>query len=232
MTFGQFKTKIEKNLLESYSDHSKFKQTIKEFKQNVLTNKSLSKIYSIYDQLSLPMGIDDTEANEIVFEGINVIRQLLTSIKLPISISENVENKYADIDTLVYFDNVQISERISSKKNIISVLTSPKNNVQESIKIPVSSMIKIANQKLSSYVDTLSEEDKRQFLMIVTEDISVLEEKFETLKNSTVSKLKLISENEENIEVKDKINETIHKIENEKFSQINFIKIKNLEESV
>ena len=44
MTFGLFKSAIEENLFESYKDELQFKKSIKEFKQNILTNKSISKV--------------------------------------------------------------------------------------------------------------------------------------------------------------------------------------------
>ena len=50
MTFGEIKSIIEKNLLESYSNPANFKKTLKEFKHNILENKSYSRLYSLYDQ--------------------------------------------------------------------------------------------------------------------------------------------------------------------------------------
>ena len=58
MTFGQIKSIIEQNLLESYKDEKRFKQAIREFKQNILENKTISKIYSLYDDLSSPQGLN------------------------------------------------------------------------------------------------------------------------------------------------------------------------------
>ena len=42
MTFGQIKSIIEKNLLESYKNEKDFKKSLKEFKHNVLNNKTMS----------------------------------------------------------------------------------------------------------------------------------------------------------------------------------------------
>jgi hypothetical protein len=44
--------------------------------------------------------------------------------------------------------------------------------------------------------------------------------------------LTTILENEDSQEMKNKISETIEKIKIEKFDQINFLKLKNLEESI
>ena len=56
--------------------------------------------------------------------------------------------------------------------------------------------------------------------------------KFETLRESTIVKLNSILEKEEEFEMKTKISETIERIKNEKFDQLNFLKLKNLESSI
>ena len=231
MTFGQVKSIIENSLIESYKNEREFKQSLREFKHNVLSNKTMSKVYSLYDQLSTPQGLSESDAKDYLEEGINLIQRLLGGIKLPKTISESV-NEYSEIDTLVYLNKVSLSERVSAKKNIIKVLTSEKKTVKESINIPVKSMVNIANQTLRNYIENLSENDKKEFFQIISEDTKTLETKFETLRESTINKLNTILENEQEFEVKTKISETIDRIKNEKFDQLNFLKLKNLENSI
>ena len=231
MTFGQVKSIIENSLIESYKNEKEFKQSLREFKHNVLSNKTMSKVYSLYDQLSTPQGLSESDAKDYLEEGINLIQRLLGGIKLPKTISESV-NEYSEIDTLVYLNKVSLSERVSAKKNIVKVLTSEKKTVKESINIPVKSMVNIANQTLRNYIENLSENDKKEFFQIISEDTKTLETKFETLRESTINKLNTILENEQEFEVKTKISETIDRIKNEKFDQLNFLKLKNLENSI
>jgi hypothetical protein len=231
MTFGQVKSIIENSLIESYKNEREFKQSLREFKHNVLSNKTMSKVYSLYDQLSTPQGLSESDAKDYLEEGVNLIQRLLGGIKLPKTISESV-NEYSDIDTLVYLNKVSLSERISAKKNIVKVLTSEKKTVKESINIPIKSMVNIANQTLRNYIENLSENEKKEFFQIISEDTKTLETKFETLRESTISKLNTILENEQEFEVKTKISETIDRIKNEKFDQLNFLKLKNLENSI
>ena len=141
MTFGQVKTAIEKNLLESYKNEKDFKKSLREFKANVLNNKSLSKLYAVYDQLSSPQSLNESDANDFLQEGINLITKLLSSVKLPKSYENIMDNDYENIDTLVYTNNLNIRERIESKRAIINVLKSENKRLQESIKIQVSSMV-------------------------------------------------------------------------------------------
>lgn len=232
MTFGKIKSIIENNLIESYKDEKEFKKSLKEFKHNVLNNKTMSKLYSLYDQLSTPQGLNESDAKDFLEEGISLIQQLLPSIKLPRTLSENVKNKYSDIDALVYTNKLNLLERVNSKKNITSVLTSTSNVVKESINIPLKSMVSIANQTLNKYVESLDESSKKEFLLLISEDSKSLEDKFETIRESAISKLNVILEKEEEFELKTKLSETIDRLKNEKFDQLNFLKLKNLEESI
>ena len=232
MTFGQIKSLIEKNLLESYKNENEFKKRLREFKHNVLNNKSISKVYNLYDQLSTPQGLSESDAKEFIDEGVSLLQRILPSIKLPKSLEEEVENNYKHIDTLVYTKNTSIKDRISAKKSIESVLKEQKSSMKESINIPVTSMVKIANQTLRNYIETMDENSKKEFFQIVSEDNKNLEGKFEELKTSAISKLQSILENENEGDVKTKINETINKLKDEKFDQLNFLKLKNLESSL
>ena len=232
MTFGQIKSLIEKNLLESYNNEAAFKKSLREFKHNVLNNKSISKVYSLYDQLSTPQGLSESDAKEFIEEGVNLLQRILPTIKLPKSLEEQVENNYKHIDTLVYTKNVSIKERVVAKKNIEAILKTNKGAIKESINIPVSSMVKIANQTLRNYIETMDENPKKEFFQIVSEDNKNLENRFEELKTSAITKLQSILENESENDVKTKINETIDKLKDEKFDQLNFLKLKNLESSL
>jgi hypothetical protein len=232
MTFGNLKSIIEKNLLESYSDEKDFKKSLREFKHNVLNNKSMSKAYALYDQLSSPQGLTEQDSKEFLEEGINLLHKILPTIKLPKSLSETTQNNYRDLDTLIYSTRLDLHERINAKKNIIKVLMSNRQLVKESINIPIKSMVSIANQTLRGYIENLDEDSKKEFFKLISEDTKTLEDKFEVLKENTITKLKGILENEQESEIKTKISETIDRLENEKFDQMNFLKLKNLEESI
>lgn len=232
MTFGAVKSLIEKNLLESYKNEKEFKKTLREFKHNVLSNKSMSKAYTIYDQLSTPQGLSEQDAKYFIEEGIAILNKVLPTVKLPSNVSEKTENNYSDIDTLVYTQRINLVERVNAKKNLIKILTSDKESVKESVNIPISSMVAVANQTIRNYIETLDESSKKEFIQIVSEDTKVLENKFETIRESAISKLNSILEKEEAQEMKTRISETIDKIKLEKFDQLNFLKLKNLEESI
>ena len=108
MTFGKIKSIIENDLLESYKNEKEFKQSLKEFRQNVLNNKNMSKLYSLYDQLTTPQGLNESDSKDFLEEGISLIQKLIPSIKTPKTLSENVKNKYSDIDSLVYTNKLDL----------------------------------------------------------------------------------------------------------------------------
>jgi hypothetical protein len=232
MTFGKVKTLIENRLIESYQNQDDFKKLLREFKHNVLENKNLSKIYSLYDQLSTPQGLSESDAKEFIIEGISLIQNLLLKIKMPRTITEIEDNSYEDIDTLVYTAKISLKERIEAKKNIISVLTSKKASMRESINLPIKSMVTIANQTLNNFLTTMDENSRKEFMSLISEDSNTLEKKYETLKEKTISKLNSILESEQEFELKTKLAETIDRIKQEKFDQVNFLKLKNLENSI
>ena len=233
MTFGQIKSIIENNLLESYRNEQEFKKSLKEFKHNVLNNKNMSRIYSLYDQLTTPQGLSENDAKDFLDEGINLIQKLLPSIKMPKTMSENVNNSYSDVDALIYTNKLDLMERLKSKKNLIKTLTSPKKEmVKETINIPIKSMVSIANHNLNNYLDTLDESAKKEFIQLMSEDFSSLKTKFETLRENAIVKLSNILESEQDFEVQTKLSETIDRLKIEEFNQLNFFKLKNLEESI
>jgi hypothetical protein len=231
MTFGQIKSILEKNLLESYSNPTNFKKSLKEFKHNVLNNKSFSKLYSLYDDLSTPKGLNESDAKEYLEEGLSLIRSILENTQLPKK-GEISENNYKDLDNLVYLNNINISERISSKKNILSVLTSNPTLNETTISIPLKSMVSIANQTIQNYLGGLDENVKKEVFHVLASKGEDLETEYTNLKESTINSLKTIMESQEDSEVKNKLTETIDKITSEKFDQVNFVRLKHLSDSI
>jgi hypothetical protein len=234
MTFGQIKTLIENQLTESYKDQKEFKQSLKEFKEDVLKNKNILKLYSLYDDLSTPQGLSEQEAYEYVKEGIDLIRKILPSVKLPKGKLNESKNNYSAIDELVYINNrtIYMNDRLENKKKLVKTLVQPKKQLKESVNIPISSMIKVANQNLGQYVQNLDESSKKELLDIIKEDTKSLKIKFESLKKDATLKLNNLIETESDNVVKEKISETVDRIKNEKFDQVSYLKLKHLVESL
>ena len=107
MTFGQVKSIIETSLIESYKNESDFKKSLKEFKHNVLSNKTMSKVYSLYDQLTTPQGLSESDAKDFLDEGINIIQKLLKDIK-DYEVGQFVDCSISSVDTATL--KIQLTE--------------------------------------------------------------------------------------------------------------------------
>lgn len=232
MTFGEVKSVIEESLIQSYKDSKNFKNVLKEFHHNILTNKGLSKLYSLYDDLTTEKGFSESEAKEYLEEGISTIKSILKESKLPKFSAKKIDNKYKNLDTLAYNKNINISERITAKKNLLENLMKSSSNSAESINLPLTSMVSIANQTMKSFVETMDEGTKKEFFKVLKSDQNDLEKEFTTLKENTIKKLETLLENQKEFELKTKISETIDRLKLEEFNQMNFLKISSLEKSI
>jgi len=232
MTFGEVKSIIEESLIESYKDPKGFKKVMNEFHQNVLTNKSISRLYALYDDLTSEKGLSEADAKEYLEEGVSLIQNIIGTSKLPRFTSKSVENKYENLDTIVYSKNLNISERVKAKKSIIENLMREPKKLEESINIPIKSMVNVANQTLENYIETMDESAKKDFLKIVKGNQTQLEEEFSTIKESAIKKLETLLEAENEFEIKTKISETIDRLKIEEFNQMNFIRLSSLEKSI
>lgn len=234
MTFGEIKTIIENQLIDSYKDGNEFKQSLKEFKEDVLNDKNISKLYSLYNDLSTPQGLSEQEAYEFIKEGVDLIQKIIHKVNLPKLKLKESKNDYKSIDELVYINGrtIYLNNRLENKKQIAKVLMQPKIQIKESINLPLTSMVKVANQNLNNYLETLDETSKKEFLEIINEDTKSLKIKFESLKKDATTKLNFLIEKESDTNIKNKITETVNKINGEKFDQISYLKLKQLVESL
>jgi len=232
MTFGEVKTIIEDSIFDSYKEPKNFKKVMNEFHQNVLTNKSISKLYVLYDDLTSEKGLSESDAKDYLQEGIDIVKEILSSSKLPKFTSKKSNNKYRDLDNLVYLSNLNINERLNSRKNLINNLMKSPVQIKESINLPVSTMVSVANQTLSKYVENMDESTKKDFFRILKSDEKELQSDFTKIKESAISKLENILTSESENDLKTKITETIEKLKNEEFSQMNYIRLSSLEKSI
>lgn len=231
MRFGQIKTIIEQNFINSYTDKQLFAETVRGFKSNFLCNKDLAKIYLLYDELSSPKNLSKEDAKDFLEEGIAQLKNLISRVQLP---KENIDIKseYMDIDNILYKESVDIKETIESKKNIMSVLMSKPKILEAKANIPISSVIKIANKTINEYVDTLDEDVKNDLLWLMNENEDTLKETFETEKTIIVEKLNNLIQEDKGNENLETLNATIDKVKNEEFDKMNLYRLRKLRETL
>ena len=237
-TFGTIKTKIENTAIE-LAKKPEFKRFIFEFKHLVLENKDLSELYYIYDDLSSNKGLPNDIANDYINESIEYSQILLESqgnrlkdINVWInSWNKNTSNNYSDIDTAIYKTGIKNLENIlESKKNIKNIITKEESrkDITESINIPISSMVKIANENLKKELGHLNENDKKELDEILSLNGEELKENFDNLKNLVLDNLKVSINESSDKELEGTINKTINKVMASKCNHYDYYKLKKL----
>lgn len=235
MKFGILKTKIENVLLESYKDGS-FKNELKTFKKLVLENKNINRLFYIYDDLSSNKGINKDIANDYINEMVtlyeNTVNKIIPSdlkkIKVWTEKSSTLENNYEVIDNLLSHGVLNLESKINSKKIISETITKKPVSEKEVVKVPLSTMVTMANKTISNYIDNLSESEKKEFNQMLSVDDSELESKYSQIKESVVEKLNVMYNQNHDQPTRKTITETIEKISNEKYDKLNYYKLKSL----
>jgi len=235
--FGILKSKIEKVLLESYSNDT-FKDELKNFKKLVLENKNISKIFYLYDELSSKKGLKENTVNDYIHECVTMYENTINKIKS--SELNNLktwvgnvksENLYETVDGLFSTDVLTIESKIKSKKLIKESLMVPKPINKEIIQLPLTTMVSVANKTISSYINGLNESEKKDLMKFLSTDDSVLKENFDSIKGEVIVKLKTLQEGSD-IGTLNTITETIEKVESEKYDKLSYFKLKNLKETL
>jgi hypothetical protein len=235
--FGILKSKIEKVLLESYSNNT-FKDELKNFKKLVLENKNISKIFYLYDELSSKKGLNENTVNDYIHECITMYENSINKIKSSDlnnlkSWVNNVKSKnlYETVDGLFSTDVLTIESKIKSKKLIKESLISVAPINKEVIQLPLTTMVNVANKTITAYIDGLNESEKKDLMKFLSTDDSVLKESFETIKGVVIAKLKTLQEGSD-IGTLNRITETIEKVELETYDKLSYFKLKNLKETL
>ena len=232
MKFGKVKTIIENNLSESVKDKKIFKENIKNFKKHILSDKSLSKLYVLYGDLTKPRGLSESAAKIYLDEGIDWGRKLIKKSKIPVILNKIDENQYENIDKLIYETTNNLDELVVLKESVLKVLMQPIAVNENKVNIPISSMVKVVNNKINEYINSLNEETKKEILSLLKEDKNKLNADFVLLKEETEKKLTELLLNETNGEVKTKLLKAIEKVKSDKFDILNYYEIKSLNKSL
>ena len=238
MKFGILKSKIETLLSESYAKKT-IKKELVNFKTYVLDNKNISKLFYIYDDLTSNKGLNESIVDTYINESINVFNSTIKKIKnsdlekLKTWVKDiKTENNYSHIDNLFSDNILTIESKINSKRLISeSLKKNPKTNY-DSPKVPISSMVSIANKTITNYVNSLTESDKKELYDLLSQDDKTLSKNFEPIKESVLSKLTSLKRDNTDYETGKRINETIEKVKSEKYDKLTYFKLKGLNDNL
>ena len=79
MKFGLLKSKIEKCLVESYTNNT-IKRDLFVFDQLVAKNKNINKLYFLYDELSSKKDLNESVASDFVNQSIIIYENTVNKI--------------------------------------------------------------------------------------------------------------------------------------------------------
>jgi hypothetical protein len=238
-TFGNIKTRIEIASINLYGKPI-FKTFMNHFNSLVLENKDMAEIYYLYDDLTCKKGLDNSIAYGYLNESLEYSQILIENSKkniqkldrwISLFVEGNEKNYYEDIDNVIYNNSIKNLESVlESKKNIMNTLISEEktNIASESYNLPISSMVKIANDTLKKELTYLNENDKKELSEILKLNGKELKEQFEKTKKLVLDNLKVsINESTDN-ELKGTINKTIDKVISAKCNHYDYYKLKKL----
>lgn len=240
-SFGQLKSSVETLLTESFIKKSLNKE-LKNFKKLVLENKNITKLFFLYDELNSKKGLKKDIVDDYINECIkiyeNTINKIspkeLTKIQLWVESNEiNSENKFSQIDNLLSSNILTLESKIESRNVIKENLQ--KTEVKQSkeiINLPISTMVQMANKTIENHIEGLNESEKKELIQLLSQDDKTLNEEFNKLQESVISKLNTLKESTEDNSIKTKIEETLSKVSQEKYDKLNFFKLKNLSENL
>ena len=239
ITFGKIKTKVESTTTSLYGK-PEFKSFMTKFKSFVLENKDIAEIFYIYDDLNQKKGMDNDLANDYINESIEYCQILIESNTNRLRTIDNWLNKhtneknnnYQNIDNTVYLNSIKDLETVlESKKKIKTILTENvdfNKDDKKGVQLPISTMVNIANKKLSSEIEGLSESDKKELKSILSIDYNDLKKEINSLKEDISSKLKNTLNESKDSDLTFKIKSTLDKVMESKNDHYNLYKLRKL----
>ena len=239
MEFGILKTRIEESLVKSYTNKG-IKKDMFLFNELVLENKSIARLYFLYDELSENKNLDDVVASEFINESVKIYNQISKEISKN-SLKEinmwvghiKCENRYKDVDNLFSKNIISLEDKLKSKSSIMETLKKKKESLTETkLDLPLEKIVDVANKTVNDYLSQLDESEKKNILKVLKEDDSKLEIEFNVIKESVITRLGNLKKDESDTEVVSTIQETISKVEKESYTKDNYLKLKKLNNTI
>lgn len=236
--FGELKSKIEIYLSESYKKGT-LKDNLFIFEELVLKNKNISRIFFLYDELSTKKGLQESIVNEFINESITAYENLTNKVN-PYSLKEikmwvghiKCENKYKEIDNLFSTDVLTLESKLKSKKIICENLKTKEQEKKEIIKVPLKSMLNVANKTVGKFISSLKESEQKELKKILSTPKTQLIENYNDTKDLVLEKLNEKKDNENDSDTINTIDQVLLKIQKESFSELNYYHLKQLKESL
>jgi spore germination cell wall hydrolase CwlJ-like protein len=142
------------------------------------------------------------------------------------------ENKYKEIDNLFSTDVLTLESKIKSKKIICEILKTKEQEKKEIIKVPLKSMLNVANKTVGKFISSLKESEQKELKKILSTPKTQLIENYNDAKDLVLEKLNEKKNNENDSDTINTIDQVLLKIQKESFSELNYFHLKQLKESL
>lgn len=228
MKFGIIKSLVESKLIKSFGNNT-LTNDLKILNKFLKEEKNFKELMYVYDTLSEQKGLDKETATYFVEE----IKSKSSGKKLSDNFLKRfknwtkeivTENHYENIDDFLFSDLKEIDKVAKSKKNIIESISKTKVVESKSEKnLPISSILKIANQNIQKHLETLSESERNEVIDFVKNG----KDRFESLKQQTIEKLEQMMEGSEQ-SLKSNLLETKNRLSNTEYSKEELTKLVKL----
>jgi F0F1-type ATP synthase membrane subunit b/b' len=119
---------------------------------------------------------------------------------------------------------------LESKKKVINTIISENKvtKVNESINLPISTMIKVAESELGKEMSTLSESEQKEVTSIINLSKDELKVEFNTIKETVISNLNNSLNESKEDDIKKMISQTIDKVNESNCTHYDLYKLKKL----
>jgi hypothetical protein len=140
------------------------------------------------------------------------------------------ENKYKEIDNLFSTNVLTLENKIKSKKVILESLKKQNTEKKEIIKVPLKSMVNVANKTVENFVSSLNESERKELKKLLSTPKETLVENYNKTKEVVMEKLN--SQKESDSETQETINKVLNKLQTESFNELNYFKLRKLNEDL
>jgi hypothetical protein len=231
--FGELKSKVETCLTESYKNKN-LKRDLFVFEQLVLKNKNIAQVFFLYDELSSNKGLSESVANEFINQSITAYENLVNKIDTK-HIKElkswvghiQCENVYQNVDDLFSTNVLTLENKIKSKKVILETIKSTSKDKKEVIKVPLKSMVNVANRTIENFISSLTESEQKELKTILSTPKETLVENYGKIKDEVVTKLNN-QKSTSDTETSQTIEKVLSKLQTESFNELNYYKLVQL----
>jgi hypothetical protein len=93
-------------------------------------------------------------------------------------------------------------------------------------------MVNIANKTINTFIENLEESDKKELKTLLSTDDEELKLKYDSIKETIITKLTKMKGDELDVSTNNTINETIDRVVSEKYDKLNYVKLKTLNENL